>query len=70
MQLYIFTACNSLSERFTTWETVNIHGHVSVIGRSGDGCALPVSTHIGMVITSPDILHSLAVPSLGVETDA
>lgn len=31
---------------------------------------VPVNTHIRMIITSADVLHSWAVPSLGVKTDA
>jgi len=31
---------------------------------------VPVTTHIRMIITSADVLHSWAVPSLGVKTDA
>ena len=31
---------------------------------------VPVSTHIRMIITSADVLHSWAVPSLGVKCDA
>ena len=31
---------------------------------------VPVNTHIRMIMTSADVLHSWAVPSLGVKTDA
>lgn len=31
---------------------------------------LPVNTHIRMIITSADVLHSWAVPSLGIKCDA
>jgi len=31
---------------------------------------LPVNTHIRVIITGADVLHSWAVPSLGVKTDA
>ena len=31
---------------------------------------VPVNTHIRMIITSADVLHSWAVPSLGVKCDA
>lgn len=31
---------------------------------------LPVSTHIRVLITSADVLHSWAVPSLGIKLDA
>lgn len=31
---------------------------------------IPVNTHVRMIMTSADVLHSWAVPSLGVKTDA
>ena len=31
---------------------------------------VPVNTHVRMIMTSADVLHSWAVPSLGVKTDA
>ncbi|KAG6558092.1 hypothetical protein Mapa_000273 [Marchantia paleacea] len=31
---------------------------------------VPAKTHLGMIITSADVLHSWAVPSLGVKCDA
>jgi cytochrome c oxidase subunit 2 len=31
---------------------------------------VPVNTHIRMIVTAADVLHSWAVPSLGVKTDA
>ena len=31
---------------------------------------VPVNTHIRMIITAADVLHSWAVPSLGVKCDA
>jgi cytochrome c oxidase subunit 2 len=31
---------------------------------------LPVNTHIRLLITAADVLHSFAVPSLGVKVDA
>jgi cytochrome c oxidase subunit 2 len=31
---------------------------------------LPVNTHVRIIVTSADVLHSWAVPSLGVKTDA
>lgn len=31
---------------------------------------LPINTHVRMIITSADVLHSWAVPSLGVKCDA
>jgi cytochrome c oxidase subunit 2 len=31
---------------------------------------LPVSTHIRVLVTAADVLHSWAVPSLGVKVDA
>ena len=31
---------------------------------------LPVNTHVRLVITAADVLHSWAVPSFGVKTDA
>lgn len=31
---------------------------------------IPVETHIRVVVTSADVIHSFAVPSLGVKVDA
>lgn len=31
---------------------------------------LPISTHIRAIVTSSDVIHSFAVPSLGVKMDA
>ena len=31
---------------------------------------LPVETHIRLIITSADVIHSFAVPALGVKVDA
>lgn len=31
---------------------------------------LPVNTHVRIIVTSADVLHSWAVPSLGIKTDA
>lgn len=31
---------------------------------------LPVNTHVRVIITAADVLHSWAVPSLGIKTDA
>lgn len=31
---------------------------------------LPVNTHIRVIVTAADVLHSWAVPSLGIKTDA
>lgn len=31
---------------------------------------LPVATHVRVIVTSADVIHSFAVPSLGVKIDA
>lgn len=35
-----------------------------------NGIVVPVNTHVRLIITSADVLHSWAVPSLGVKLDA
>jgi cytochrome c oxidase subunit 2 len=31
---------------------------------------LPINTHIRFIVTSTDVIHSFAVPSLGIKIDA
>jgi len=58
-----------------TEDLVNLDADVKEVGRLrllevDNRVVLPVETHIRVVITSADVLHCWAVPSLGVKLDA
>lgn len=74
-QPYEYSDYNSSDEQSLTFDSYMIPEDDPELGQSrllevDNRVVVPANTHLRMIVTSADVLHSWAVPSLGVKCDA